>query len=186
MKAEKGVAGGLEITEGPVGLDDETGPLVATQLKLRDSMHGLAKVERALSDREQEHSDEMRKLLLEIIKVEDDFERLFRAVRDKGDRLDPSTKNLIDNFQSISRVLRGVLRRQGVMEMKTVDQSFDSCCHKVSELVQDPELPDGTIVGQDRKGYVWRNLFLRKAEVVVVRNDKEEHAAGTRVTGSAS
>ena len=191
MKAEKGVRGGLEMPEGPLelghfGSDDELGSLAATEPWMRDSIQGLAKVGRALSDGEREHFEEMRHLLLEIIKVDDAFERVFRAVHDMGDRVDRSTRRWIRNFRSISRILHGVLRERGVVEIETVDQSFDPRWHRVSELVQDSERPDGTIVGQVRKGYAWRKVILRKAELVVVRNDEGEDAASRYATGRAS
>lgn len=191
MKTEKGAGRGLEITEGPVelghfGSDDQIGSLAATEPWMRDSIQGLAKAQRALSDQEREHFEEMRRLLLDTIKVDDAFERVFRAVRDMGDRVDRSTRRWINNFRSISRILHGVLRGQGVVEIETVGQSFDPRWHRISELVQDPDRPDGTIVRQDLKGYVWRNLVLREAEVDVVRNDEGQHTARRHAAGKAS
>jgi molecular chaperone GrpE (heat shock protein) len=72
------------------------------------------------------------------------------------------------------------------VEIETVGQSFDPRWHRISELVQDPDRPDGTIVRQDLKGYVWRNLVLREAEVDVVRNDEGQHTARSRAAGKAS
>jgi len=175
----KGVGRELEITEGPVelghlGSDDEIGSLAATEPWMRDSIQGLVKARRALSDREREHVQEMSRLLLDVIEIGDAFERVFRAVRDMGDRVDRSTRRWINNFRSISRILRRVLAEHGAVEIETVGQSFDPRWHRISELVQDPDRPDGTIVRQVRKGYVWRGVVLRKAELVVVRNDQSD------------
>ena len=50
-----------------------------------------------------------------------------------------------------------------------MDRTFDPQWHKVAEIVVDETKPEGTIVEELKKGFLWRNQILRKAEVVVVR-----------------
>ena len=104
------------------------------------------------------------------MEVLDAFERVFRHVHSKEDLVTPQMKICFGNFSTVRRLLERVLSEQDVTRIEIVDRTFDPQWHKVAEIVVDETKPEGTIVEELKKGFLWRNQILRKAEVVVVRN----------------
>jgi molecular chaperone GrpE len=76
----------------------------------------------------------------------------------------------IGNYSTVRRLLERFLSEQGITRIEILNQTFDPQWHKVADIVADSTKPDGTITEEVKKGYVWQNQVLRKAEVVVVRN----------------
>ena len=160
----------LEIVEEPVKLRDGGPPLVAVSEGLRTLTQKLVEAEEARAQQDREHRDEVKRLLLDVIEIDDAFGLILKAASDLEDKMDRSTKRWIANFRAIRRQLLRLLSHHGVNEIETLDQVFDPRWHSVSELVRNRDEPDGTIVKLVKKGYVWRTIVLRRAEVVVVRN----------------
>ena len=96
----------------------------------------------------------------------------FKAPGEQGDQLDPAAKRWINSFRTVDRLLGRAMRNQGVVEIQTLDQMFDPTWHTAVEVIEDPDAPEGSIHRVQRKGYVWKNLVLRKTEAVVVKNEE--------------
>lgn len=67
--------------------------------------------------------------------------------------------------------LLDLLATHGVKPIDTVGQPFNPHYHVVVDTVAQAQVPDGTIVSQDRAGYATANQVLRFAEVVVARSN---------------
>jgi molecular chaperone GrpE (heat shock protein) len=122
---------------------------------IRKLMRQRAELELALTEKEHEHTNQMQKFLLRIIEVLDSFEQLFDNIGTKKDQADHQTKIWIGNFRTIYRFLKSIIEEQDVIEIELLDWTFDPQWHRVIETVVEPSKPDGTIVRQVQKGYLW-------------------------------
>jgi len=175
----KRTPGEFAITEEPIPLhawesEDGADLIAIIEGDFRRFMRQCAELELAVSDKERQHTSKMEEFLLRLIEVLDSFEQLFQNISDKQDKIDQQTKIWIGNFRTIYRFLKSIVDEQGVIELEILDWSFNPHSHRVIGTVVDPGKPDGTIVRQIQKGYLWQDRILRKAEVIVVRNNSEQ------------
>ena len=172
MQDENPTRDGLAITETPIPAGDLARPLTEVENQVRDLIQQLSFCRRELKDKEREHTNATQRLLLELLEVSDAFERVLQSAREQGDQLDPAAKRWINSFRTVDRLLGRAMRNQGVVEIQTLDQMFDPTWHTAVEVIEDPDAPEGSIHRVQRKGYVWKNLVLRKTEAVVVKNEE--------------
>ena len=140
---------------------------------LRKCIRQCADLELTLTEEKRQYEVKTENLLIRIIEVLDSFEQLFQNIGDRQNSIDQQTKIWIGNFRTLYRLLKSIITEQGVVELELIDWSFDPHSQRVVETVNDSEKPDGTIVKQTLKGYLWNDRLLRKTEVVVVRNTNE-------------
>ncbi len=131
----------------------------------------LASARSELTEQGSVQRQELERHLLSLLDVLDGFERVFDNVRTRESEVTPTMKVWIDNFRTVQRLLGRVLQEQGVTPIETPTREFDPRWHTAAETVEDASLPPGTIVEEIKRGYVRRTQVLRKAEVVVVRED---------------
>jgi molecular chaperone GrpE len=65
--------------------------------------------------------------------------------------------------------LETILRTAGVREIETTGRLFDPQVHRAVSVAEDTNLPAGTIVGEELKGYTLEERILRYAEVIVAK-----------------
>ena len=167
----------FEINEQPIPVTGDVAggsesPLLLIENDIRRLMHRLAVAEHEKKQNEKAFRDENKRILLELIEILDAFERVFAAIKEKQDLVNRQMKKWISNFRTIRRLLENLLYEKGVRAIENLDDGFDPKWHKAVSIVSDPDKPDDTIVDQVASGYVWRNEILRKAEVIVVRDDE--------------
>lgn len=168
----------LEITEEPTPLygwksGDRFDHRVIEE-DLRSLMRRLAEVKfEQRTEREQSHKEKA-KLFLAILESMDAFERIFRNIHAKQDLVTPQMKKWVGNFRTIYRMLGSLLEEQGVVRIENLEEGFDPYWHRAMETVEDVTRPHGTIVEEIRPGHLWQGQILRKADVVVVRNEGSE------------
>ncbi len=131
----------------------------------------LASARTELVERQSIRRREMERHLLSLLEVLDGFERVFANIRAREAEVTPAMRAWIDNFRTVGRLLGRVLREQELTPIETPTRVFDPRWHTAARVVVDASLAPGTIVEETRRGYVWGKQVLRKAEVVVVRED---------------
>jgi molecular chaperone GrpE len=77
------------------------------------------------------------------------------------------------------RQFRDVLRQAGVEPMEAAGRPFDPAFHEAMAQVETDEHPDGHVIDELRKGYLFRKQVLRPALVRVARSPAAEEAKGT-------
>jgi molecular chaperone GrpE len=122
-------------------------------------------------ERDQTVRGSMRKFLLEMIEVQDAFERVFRKIQAKEGQMTPQMKTWIGNFRTVYKLLDRSLTAQGLTRIEWLEPVFDPEWHTAPETVEDATKADGTIVEEIKSGYIWNGVPLRKAEVKIVRNE---------------
>lgn len=169
----------LEVTEKPISLrawssqDSQSGLKVIEQ-DIRTLMRQVAEARFALAVKEKETSDKTRGLLLSVLEVNDAFDRVFQNIHTKPDMVTPQMKIWIGNFRAVRLLAEKLVREQGVVKIENLDAGFDPRWHKVAGVVADLTKPEGAILEEVQKGYMWQNQVLRKSEVIVVRHSERE------------
>ena len=145
----------------------------AVELEIRNIIRQGAESKYDLSEIERENTMDLKIIYLGIIEnVLDKMEDIFNHVEQKSEEITPKMKKWVGNFRTIYRLTRNLLRDHGVVEIENIDNGFDPQWHDADEKIKDTTKPEGTIVKQLRKGYVWRNQLLRRSKVVVVCNQE--------------
>lgn len=67
--------------------------------------------------------------------------------------------------------LMTALSSGGVRPIESLGQTFNPDLHRAVSVQQNSELPQGTIVGEELRGYTLDGQILRYAEVIIVRNE---------------
>lgn len=130
-------------------------------------------------------------LLKEILSVLDGLEASLRAGREMLTRLEASAppahspwwkvlssprqpadlvatlRQWLEGQQILHRRLLSLLHSQGVQEIESVGQRFDARLHRAAAIETRSDLPPGTILSEEVKGYLLDGRILRYAEVVV-------------------
>ncbi len=138
---------------------------------LRGLMHQLADVRLDLEQASKRHDNDIQEILLAVLDVGDAFDRVFHDVKAKEDQVTPRMKKWLDNFRTVRRKLDSVLTDRGVKQIQSLDVQFDPLWHQVVDTVAAPTKSEGSIAEEVKAGYLWNRAILRKAEVVVVRNE---------------
>ncbi len=123
-----------------------------------------------LAQSAQERAAAERRWLLGLIEVADAFERVFRSVEAKPERVTDQMRIWLGNFRAVSRLLDRTLAERGARRMSVSSATFDPERQTALETVEDGTRPDGTIADEVRPGWEREGEILRKAEVRVVRN----------------
>lgn len=106
----------------------------------------------------------VRTLLLEMLDVQDSFERAFQS---------EALRNQVQVYQgvrSIQRQVHQLLEKRGVMSFESAGQKFDPTLHEAVDAEPSHRFAEGIVSREVQKGYVWKGKVLRLAKVVVVRN----------------
>jgi molecular chaperone GrpE (heat shock protein) len=123
-----------------------------------------------LAEVDQQKAAAERKWLLGLIDVMDAFDRVFRSVESKPDRVTDQMKVWLGNFRAVSRLLDRQLADRGARRMTPAGNTFDPERQTILETLEDATREDGTIADEVRPGWERQGEILRKAEVRVVRN----------------
>lgn len=103
------------------------------------------------------------KLVLDLLKVLDNFDRALSAV----DYECEENKNLVSGIEMIRRSLSELLKSYGVDEIASVDQPFDpQLHHAVMTEVVEGMAPD-TVIEEFQKGYTLNQKVIRPSMVKV-------------------
>jgi|JI9StandDraft_1071089.scaffolds.fasta_scaffold166783_2 molecular chaperone GrpE len=152
--------------------DGQAGDLQATlEQDLRLLLRSLAEARLELEEAGRRQEAEKREWLLAALDISDAFDRVFHNVHTKDDQITPQMKKWLGNFGTVRRKLETLLAERGVNRIQSLDDQFDPQWHRIVDTVRDMARADGTIIEEINAGYFWNRTLLRKAEVVVVRNE---------------
>ena len=145
-------------------LREEVGALNERLLRVRaDTDNYRKRLERTTDDLVRQAK---RDLYLELLSLADDLERALRAPREEN-----SDDALVAGVKLTLSRLQDVLASHGV---RAIDSQglFDPNMHEAVGTVPSTEAPDGHIVSEVSRGYLWGNVVLRAARVQVAVEPK--------------
>ena len=101
-------------------------------------------------------------LLVELLPVLDDFERVNNTWNDKHD-----TETLKKGIDLVYEKFKNTLQKQGLKEMDSVGKPFDVNLHDAIMQKENDELEANTVTDEVEKGYYLKEKVIRHAKVVV-------------------
>jgi molecular chaperone GrpE len=101
-----------------------------------------------------------REVILSLLDLLDGFDL---ALRHMVDAPAPMTQGM----DALHRKFLSLLQAQGVTPMTTVGETFDPQLHDAIGLVENEEVPPGTVAEEVQRGYLWGDEVLRPARVRV-------------------
>lgn len=95
----------------------------------------------------------------------------------------PALEAWLEGLRLARERLLALLERDGVQPMAPIGGPFDPHRHLAVATRADPDAPDGTVVGEELRGYAIGERVLRPAEVVVARR-QGSHTNRTEVVAA--
>lgn len=112
-------------------------------------------------------------LIKEILPVLDNMERAWNSSNVQ------QIEDLRKGLDLIQRQLLDVLKKRGLTPIDAEGATFDPFFHEAVELVERDDIPEGTVVEEVQKGYLFKDRLLRPALVKVSkRTEKAEEPEG--------
>lgn len=118
---------------------------------------------------EEKHRKQLAKLLLDFLEVVDSMQALEAVCKD----LDISGREYIP-LRAVSIMVRQIsslLSEAGVEPMNAVGHSLDLNIHEVVATRPDSSTVEDTILEEPLRGYIWNKELLRRAKVVISRQE---------------
>jgi molecular chaperone GrpE len=164
--------------ETPTGADPNTAigadldALLAENAEMRDRLlRTMADMENLRRRTEREKTDTARYAISnfarDVLTVGDNLKRTVDHVPAEAAAEDPALKSFLEGVELTERELLNVLERHGVTRIEPLGQRFDPNCHQAMFEVEDPSVPEGTVVDVMQQGYVIGDRCLRPALVAV-------------------
>ena len=102
-------------------------------------------------------------ILVSIIPVMDDFERAEKALAKTTD-----VQSVKDGLAIVAGKLKSILVQQGLKEMKTIGETFDTDLHEAITKIPAPS-PNmkGKVIDEVEKGYLLNDKVIRFAKVII-------------------
>ena len=142
---------------------DEPGFLKDQLLRLRADFENTKK--RLERDKYEAIRFANEKLLVEVLKVVDDFDR---AVASLSEGHDP--EKVKQGLHLAQDELHRILERYGVQAVKSVGNPFDPNLHEAVAALEKGDVKDGTIMEEIQKGYLLNGRLIRPSRVRIAQN----------------
>lgn len=118
---------------------------------------------RAARERKEAVSFANENLLIKLLPILDAFEMAMAATSA------PASNSLQAGVAMISGQLKSVLAEAGLEEIDAQGKVFDPKVHEAVSLQETPGVPEGQVVRQIRKGYIFHSRLIRPAGVIVAK-----------------
>lgn len=102
-------------------------------------------------------------IVLDILPICDNFERALAQQHENN----PAIDKFLDGFEILYAQLKEMLKKYGVEEIASQDQTFDENLHDAVLVGKDTNKEDGTILEVYTKGYRLKDKVIRHASVKV-------------------
>jgi molecular chaperone GrpE len=157
-----------EADAAPEGADVQE--MEARHMRLRADFENYRKrVEREKSDYSRQAAAA---LMLDLLPVLDNLERALQEA-------EPGAGAFSQGVALIHRQAMEVLQRAGLEAIQAAGELFDPECHEAVERHLSEDHPDGTVVDELQKGYLFQGKLLRPAMVRVAFQPEARQAGGT-------
>ncbi|HEX8835131.1 MAG TPA: nucleotide exchange factor GrpE, partial [Abditibacteriaceae bacterium] len=103
-----------------------------------------------------------RSVIEDLLPVLDNFERAVDAARNAKD-----VESVRIGVEFIAQQFRDALKNHGVEPIDSKGQMFDPLRHDALEEVSGSDLPEGTVIDEAQRGYVYKGTVLRPSRVRV-------------------
>ena len=101
-------------------------------------------------------------VLLKFLSIRDDYLRALEIAKQSM-----SEGVVLEGLEAILKNLDSLLRSEGVMEIETIATPFDPNIHDALSFSYRDDVPENTVTGEIRKGYMLNNKVLRPSLVEI-------------------
>ena len=101
-------------------------------------------------------------LLLKFLNIRDDYLRALEIAKQSK-----SEAVVIEGLEAILKNLDSVLKSEGIMEIETIGTPFDPNVHDAISFSYQDNVPENTVTGEIRNGYMLNNKVLRPSLVEI-------------------
>ena len=169
-------------SEGPdpnVQLGADLDALLAENAEMRDRLlRSMADMENLRHRTEREKADTARYAISnfarDVLTVGDNLKRTVDHVPQGAAAEDPALKSFLEGVELTERELLNVLERHGVTRLDPLGARFDPNFHQAMYEVQNPDVPEGTVVDVMQAGYAIGDRCLRPALVAVAKGGAKQ------------
>ncbi len=102
------------------------------------------------------------KLILELLPIIDSFDRALHP-----DNIAEEHKPIYDGFSLVQKLIIDLLIKQGVTEIKSINEKFNPLFHQAVSQEQREGVDPGVVIKEYQKGYMLSSRVLRPSMVVV-------------------
>ena len=146
----------------------------AENAELKDRLlRAMAEMENVRRRTEREKQDTARYAISnfarDVLTIGDNLKRAIDHVPAEAAAEDPALKSFLEGVELTERELLNMLERHGVTRIEPAGQRFDPNCHQAMYEVQNPDVPEGTVVDVMQAGYTIGDRCLRPALVAVAK-----------------
>lgn len=179
-QAEAAAASETESTEATNDIDELRAELAAAKdeaaanydkfIRTRAEMENFRKrIERTYADTARSGKKE---LLRKLLTVQDNLERALQY----GEQEAGNRESIMEGVRLTQYQLEQLLSQEGVKPIEAEGRQFDPRLDEAVHRVDDPNVPDHTVVQVVRRGYIYQTEddVLRPAQVVVSVHSSEE------------
>jgi molecular chaperone GrpE len=110
----------------------------------------------------------------DVLTIGDNISRAIEHVPAEAAEDDPALKSFLEGIQVTERELLNVMERHGIARLNPKGERFDPNQHQAMFEVDNPDVPDGTIVEVIQAGYVLAERVLRPALVGVAKGGPKQ------------
>ena len=103
-------------------------------------------------------------LMSDLLRVLDNFERAMAAGSGSG-----QNAGIMEGVKLIQRQLLDILKKNGLEQINAVGTQFDPGLHEAISQVETDDYPEGTVIGEQLKGYTLNGRLLRPSAVTVAK-----------------
>ena len=101
-------------------------------------------------------------LLLKFLSVRDDYLRALEMAKQSK-----SEGVVLEGLEAILKNLDSLLKSEGVIEIETIGTPFDPNIHDAISFSHRDDVPESTVTGEIRRGYMLNNKVLRPSLVEI-------------------
>ncbi|HJT48526.1 MAG TPA: nucleotide exchange factor GrpE [Nitrososphaeraceae archaeon] len=101
-------------------------------------------------------------VLLKFLSIRDDYLRALEIAKQSKSEL-----VVLEGLEAILKNLDSLLKSEGVMEIETLGTPFDPNIHDALSFSYRDDVPENTVTGEIRKGYMLNNKVLRPSLVEI-------------------
>lgn len=150
--------------------DPEDRGWLAVRHDVVDLIREVGGLQVELSNAQEKARKEQKQLLLDCLDVLDGFDRVFANIAPREASADRQTRIWIGNFRAVRKMLDNHLKSRGVVVIEAPEGKAVPGFHTIVGTEEQLDLEDGTILTEQRKGYMWKGDVLRRSLVIAVKN----------------
>lgn len=130
-----------------------------------------AELKKSFDLAEEKHVAATRDMLKDIVSVLDAFEKAKAIIAERGLDSTEEGQKVRDRFLNVEKNLKNKLANHGVkeIEINIGDKIDDNLC-SVADTEPDSSKENDTIIEVEKKGYMFRDVVIRPADVIIVKN----------------